>query len=200
MKNPTAILSLLHEGPERNSVTRLFRDEPVLRWTLRRLAASQRLASCAILCWEDQADAVRAEVGGIDMLVKGPRTAIRELDAITAARSWADGWRSGLLSTCDFDLGFHGPWHLELAETMASTAIVLIDPASGLVDPQIIDVLIDHAERQPRYGNVLCPGGARLGRGADPRHVFATTGGGEGSCRAIASLSSRSTQSRAAGQ
>ena len=37
MKNVTAILSMLHEGAGPNSATRLFRSEPVLRWTLKRL-------------------------------------------------------------------------------------------------------------------------------------------------------------------
>src|SRR5579871_3403767 len=101
MNNPTAILSLLHESAQSNSATRLFRDEPVLRWTLKRLAASQRLKSIKILCWDEQAEAVQGSAGEINAIIsKGPRSSLRELDAITTARNWSDGWRGGLLSTC----------------------------------------------------------------------------------------------------
>src|SRR5438132_1523518 len=37
MTDPTAVCSMIHEAAEQNSATRLFRGEPVLAWTLRRL-------------------------------------------------------------------------------------------------------------------------------------------------------------------
>ena len=42
MSHVTAILSLLHEPSDRCCATRLFRGEPVLRWTLDRLARSRQ--------------------------------------------------------------------------------------------------------------------------------------------------------------
>ena len=54
MTDPTAVLSMIHESDLQNSATRLFRGEPVLAWTLRRLERTQRLAHMVVLCWEDQ--------------------------------------------------------------------------------------------------------------------------------------------------
>jgi hypothetical protein len=144
----TAVLSMLHERADRNSATRLFRGEPVLSWTLSRLVQSQRLGNIGILCWEDQLPDVEeiAEEYHAYVLAKGPRQPIALVDAVAAARRRADGWRGGLLSTCDFDLGFYGPWVKELADNVQSDATILIDPSAGLVDPGLIDRIIEHAE------------------------------------------------------
>jgi MoaA/NifB/PqqE/SkfB family radical SAM enzyme len=145
----TAVLSMLHERADRNSATRLFRGEPVLSWTLSRLVQSRCLGNIGILCWEDQLPDVEeiAEEYHAYVLAKGPRQPIALVDAVAAARRWADGWRGGLLSACDFDLGFYGPWVKELAEKLQTDATILLDPSSGLVDPSLIDLMIDHAEK-----------------------------------------------------
>ncbi len=147
MERVTAVLSMIHESPLRNSATRLFRGEPVLAWTLRRLSRARKISSIAILCWEDQLPAIEPIAGehGADVLAKGPRVSIAGIDAITAARRWADGWRGGLLATCDFDLGFHAPWHRELAERVEADAVLLVDPAAALIDAALVDALIEHA-------------------------------------------------------
>ena len=85
----------------------------------------------------------------VTVVSKGPRQQIAGLQAITAARRWSDGWRGGLLGTCEFDLGFHAEWMAEIAGERDADAIVLIDPAAGLIDPVLVDSLIAHAESQP---------------------------------------------------
>ena len=60
LTNVTAILSMLHEPADRNSATRRFRQDPVLAWTLDRLTRSQRVGTIAILCWDDQIEAVHS--------------------------------------------------------------------------------------------------------------------------------------------
>ena len=57
MSTITAVLSMLHEEGA-GSANRLFRDEPVLQWTLDRLNQSRRLSGIALLCWDDQYSAV----------------------------------------------------------------------------------------------------------------------------------------------
>ena len=117
MMKATAILSMLHEpAGERNSAARRFRDRPVLWWTLERLKRANAIENLSILCWEDQLPQVRpiAEEQEAYVLAKGPRCGVSTLDAVTAARRWADGWRGGLLQTCEFDRGFHAPWVMEL--------------------------------------------------------------------------------------
>jgi MoaA/NifB/PqqE/SkfB family radical SAM enzyme len=139
---------MLHEPAARNSATRLFRQDPVLSWTIDRLSRCERLDAIAILCWEDQAAVIEpiASDGHADMLVKGPRQTIPSVEAIAAAQKFADGWRGGLLSTCEFDAGFYAPWFFEIAQHHDCDAIVALDPASGLVDYSIIDDTIARAE------------------------------------------------------
>lgn len=185
MKNATAILSMLHEGREPNSATRLFRGEPVLRWTLRRLARAKRVPTVAVLCWEDQLDEVAplAEAAKAFVLAKGPRVRLPEVDSVAAARRWSDGWRGGLLSTCDFDLGFYGPWFRELAGNVESDGVLLVDPAAGLIDPALLDGLVDHAEAHDDVELCFVPaapglGGALLRTGLLDRLAAAKAHGG----------------------
>lgn len=148
MSNISAILSLLHEGPDVNSSTRRFRNQPVLEWTLRRLSISRQLSSAAVLCWEDQLPHVAgvAEEVGAFVLAKGPRSRISQIESISASRRWADGWRGGLLGTCAFDIGFYAPWVMELAQRLETEGVLLVDAASALVDPALVDALIVHAD------------------------------------------------------
>jgi MoaA/NifB/PqqE/SkfB family radical SAM enzyme len=147
MEHVTAILSMLHERAARSSATRCFRDEPVLAWTLERLSRAKHIGSMAVLCWEDQLEQVTpiAEEHGAYVLSKDPRVIVPALEGITAARNWSDGWRGGLMSTCDFDLGFHAPWVKEIATELSSEAVVLVDPSAGLVDADLIDQIVAHA-------------------------------------------------------
>ena len=165
MKNVTAVLSMLHEDADRNSATRLFRGEPVLRWTFKRLARAKRIESIALICWEEQLNAIAAPSAeaGAFVLAKGPRVELPGLAAITAARRWSDGWRGGLLGTCDFDLGFHAPWYSELAERIETDGLLLIDPAAAMVDPAVLDGLVEHALSHPDAPLVFVPTAPGLG-------------------------------------
>lgn len=159
MTQVTAIISLLHEGAESHSGTRIFRQDPVLCWTLDRLSRCEQLDAVAVLCWEDQLETIQiiAAEAHAYVLVKGPRQNIASIQSIAAAQKFADGWRGGLLGTCDFDSGFHAEWTLEiLAETHADAA-VLIDPASGLVDPELVDRTILHARGHVESEIVFAP-------------------------------------------
>jgi hypothetical protein len=143
----TAILSMLHETDTRNSARRELAGRSVLGRTLQRLKRCTEVGQLAILCWEDQLSTVRpiAEQWGAYVLAKGPRIAIPAMDAITAARRWANGWRGGLLQSCEFDRGFNGPWVLELADKVEADGVVLIDPSAGWVDAELVDGLVRHA-------------------------------------------------------
>lgn len=153
MPGVTAILSMLHEGPpSRNSAARLFRGRPVLTWTLQRLAQSRRLANAVVICWSDQLDAVTPIAGeaGACVLAKTPRTPIPQLDQVSAALRWSDGWRGGLLGACHFDGGFYAPFAVEAIVQLNADSVILIDPSSGLVDAALVDRIIDHADHHPQ--------------------------------------------------
>ena len=130
----------------------------------------QETRALTIMCWDDQLGAIRpiSEEMGATVIGKG-RGAVAEMDAITAARRWADGWRGGLLSTCHFDLGFHAPWHHDLSVRMDADAAILVDPAAALIDPEMIDGMIDHAEANAE--TELCFMPAALGLGAVLLHT-----------------------------
>ena len=151
MTNVIAIISMLHEPAERHSADRLFRNAPVLDWTLRRLGATESLESTTILCWDDQLSLVNrvAAIRQVGVISKGHRQTTATMNAITTARRWSDGWRSGLLGTCEFDLGFAPLWTQEMMQLHDADAVLLVDPASALLDPDLVESLIAYSETQP---------------------------------------------------
>jgi hypothetical protein len=165
MTNVTAIVSMLHEPAGHNSADRRFRQQPILSWTLDRITRSQSVGSMAILCWEDQLPAVTpiAEEASAFVLAKGPRTPLLSVQAIAAAQRWADGWRGGLLHTCDFDQGFYAPWVNELIEKLSSDAVILINPAAALVDPALLDALVLHGSQRDTVELCFAPAPPGLG-------------------------------------
>lgn len=165
MSGVTAILSLLHEPAELNSATRRFRGQPVLRWTLDRLARAGKLDAVGVLCWDDQLAAVQsaAEEGRAKVMSRSARSRLPSVEAIAAAQRWCDGWRGGLLATSHFDLGFHGPWHHELAAQLESDAVLLIDPSAALIDPSLIDDLVAHAGQHESLELCFLPAARGLG-------------------------------------
>jgi spore coat polysaccharide biosynthesis protein SpsF (cytidylyltransferase family) len=143
-----AVASMLHESPDRpGSASRKFHGRPVLAWTLSRLSRCANLNQIAILCWQDQREQslkIASEFGA-RCIAPSARVALPALDILTTARRWSDGWRGGLLNTCEFDRGFHAPLLLDLLNQLGGDAAYLVDPAAGLVDPDLIDALLDHA-------------------------------------------------------
>jgi hypothetical protein len=155
-----AALSMLHEPQGRlDSATRRFRGEAPLAWTLYRLGRSKRIAESAVICWQDQSEAVAEIVDEMKarILPPSPRGPLPHLDGVSAARRWADGWRGGLLETCEFDRGFHGPRVGEILAESQADAVLLVDPSAGLVDPDLIDALVKHAEAHPDVDMCFSP-------------------------------------------
>jgi radical SAM protein with 4Fe4S-binding SPASM domain len=148
-----AVLSLLHEAAFDCSAVRRFRGEPVIAWTLHRLSRCNSIGDVAIVCWDDQVDAIRGPAEHFDchVLVKTPRTTLPAIEAVAAAQRWADGWRGGLLGTCCFDRGFHAPFVRELLGELEYDVAVLVDPSAALVDPALIDALVARANELPEY-------------------------------------------------
>lgn len=156
-----AILSMLHEPAEVNSATRAFFDQPVLTWTLRRLSLSTHLQPSIIVCWADQAESVRA--AGAEPSIVGPRLDMPSLNAIAIARKWSDGWRGGLLGSCEFDLGFDGRVFASIAEKRGLEAIVLINPAAAGIDPELVDRTIEHTTEHSAIEYAFVPAAPGFG-------------------------------------
>lgn len=174
--NAIAVCSLLHEQPGEGSMVRRFRGDPVLRWTMRRLAMSQRISRVVVLAWDDQLEALR----DLDVTARacGPRLNMPGLAAVSAAQRWADGWRGGLLQTCWFDKGYIGVFVRDAIHEEQADGAVLIDPAAGLVDANIIDDLVAAAEEGSRefYFTQAAPGLGAVLVGRRLAEQFAGTG------------------------
>lgn len=140
-----ALISMLHEGAEANSATRRFRNEPVLTWTLRRLSQAIGTDDVVVATWDDQKLPANVPVRSF-----GTRRTLPSLEAITTAQKWSDGWRGGLLSTCAFDRGYVPAFAKQIAEETGADAVLLIDPAAALIDPAVIDRVIDAASTGQR--------------------------------------------------
>jgi hypothetical protein len=155
MTHPVAVVSMLHESADAHSAARLFRGEPVLAWTLRRLQDAGRLAEMTVICWEDQLAVVEplAAGHGANVLAKGPRLLPPTLDAIAAARRWSDA-SINLLGSSEYDLGVYAPWTREAMDKTGADGAVLIDPSAALVDAEIIDALIARAAKNDHV--LLC--------------------------------------------
>jgi hypothetical protein len=155
-----AVLSMLHEPAGRpSSATRRFRGEAPLAWALYRLARSEKISGATVLCWLDQVEAVNPIVSELKARVSAPaaRMSLPHLEAVAAARRWEDGWRGGLLQSCDFDRGFHGPWVQAIVSESEADAVLLVDPSAGLVDPDLVDGVIAHAEAYPEVDLCFTP-------------------------------------------
>src|SRR5205823_14770433 len=63
----------------------------------------------------------------------------------------------------DFDLGFYAPWFGELADQLKSDAVVLVDPAAALVDADLLDGLVTHAQENPDAPMTFVPAAPGLG-------------------------------------
>lgn len=160
--NCVAMVSMLHEGATDNSATRLLHGEPALAWTIRRLQRAGKLGGIAIICWDDQEAAVNAAGVAGTVFMQGARAARPELDRVTVAQKFADGWRGGLHSTCAFDAGFVAPFAIETLEAHAADALLVVPAASVGVDATTVDAMIARATARPEQPIVfaVAPAGA----------------------------------------
>ena len=150
MSRAVAVITMLHETAETNSATRAFRGMPVLEWTLSRLSRSRELSGLVVVCWEDQArDVENAARRRNASVFARPRQSSPQLDAISAALRWSDGWRGGLLGTCHFDAGFDGKLVRGALADRAAKRVVFVEGAAGLVDPVLVDEMVRHTGERP---------------------------------------------------
>ena len=161
MSRVVAICSLLHEEAD-ESIVRQFRGKSVLSWTIDRLSQSTSLHERAIICWDDQRAALASIRDDVRTVSLGPRSPSASMQAITAARRWSDGWRGGLLQTCDFDAGFDAAAIVNVLTECQAEIAALVDPASALVDPRIIEALIQRSREKQDEQMFIAPAAVGL--------------------------------------
>ncbi len=124
----------------------LLHGTPVLTRTLRRLARCPALQGTVVVCPAVQVDAVTRLAEGLEVTVKAfdgpPRPAE---DIIRTARKWSlHSWRGGLGNTTFFDEHVHPGLYAAVAEQLGLEAIAAVAAEAPLVDPILLDAMIDH--------------------------------------------------------
>ncbi|MCH8967768.1 MAG: SPASM domain-containing protein [Planctomycetes bacterium] len=123
---------------------------PVLTRTVRRAHAARRLDTLVVVCPEEQYEQVCA-------LVDADGVEVRKFDgsdyvaakAVRVARKWSiESWRGGMGNSCFFDEHTHPALCLTIAAQTGADAIVSIAAGAPLIDPQMIDDIIDHFENE----------------------------------------------------
>lgn len=143
---------MLHQSPRGHSAELRVFGRPVLSWTLRRLVkAGVAPEHQLILAWDDQASSAADVAGelGVRVHSAGPRRGVPAIDVVRRALRWSDGWRTTLARCCAFDAGVEPTMLLELLSAHGASQLVLVDPASPLLPPQLLTGLLTHAAAHP---------------------------------------------------
>jgi len=148
MKVIAAIEADFSQGPL-GTASRLNQDllgESVLRRTLKQVLAARRVDRVFLAVEPAYESAARTAADGLEVSVEthnAPPVPWRAY--VACSRKWSlDAWRGGIGGTTVFDEFLH-PWILEaLAGREGAEALVAIPPAAPLLDPQLLDAMIEH--------------------------------------------------------
>ncbi|MCH7527087.1 MAG: radical SAM protein [Planctomycetes bacterium] len=136
----------------RSRATREMCGTPVLTRTIQQISQANRIDHLYVLCPPEQADACRGFVPSelksrvtVQARAVGPSPFG---DVVRTARKWSlDGWRGGIGGATSFDEYAH-PRELALVVQGPSADALFCAPAEApLIDPTLIDTMIDHAEK-----------------------------------------------------
>lgn len=134
----------------RSRLSHMLAGVPVLRRTLERAARATRIEQLFMVAPAPQAGAVADLTAGLQVTLEtysGQPPAYREL--VTTGRMWAlDGWRGGIGGLCAFDEDVHVPAAAALAVREQADVVVSIPAAAAMIDPCLIDALIDHYKKE----------------------------------------------------
>jgi len=122
--------------------------ETVLRRTVKRLLAAERMTSVHVITDPKQRSEAEAALGDLDVHFEVHEAGPAPWQSyIRSARKWAlDGWRGGLSDSTVFDESTH-IWVLNaLAKREKVDGVVPIPAAAALIDPKLLDEMIDHFE------------------------------------------------------
>jgi pyruvate-formate lyase-activating enzyme len=121
---------------------------PVLRRTVERVLAAERIEAVHVLAPVNQADEVATLLDGLNVILETHAPAPPPYAALVrAGRRWCpDGWRGGIGGMCVFDEDIHVALVAALAQRTDADAVVSVPAAAPLVDPAMIDAMIRHYE------------------------------------------------------
>lgn len=123
--------------------------ETVLRRTLKRVLAAKRVTGVHLVASAARESEARQAADGLEVTVETHGAGrVPWRGTIASARKWSlDGWRGGLAGATVFDESMH-PWVLSaLAGRENADGIVSVPPAAVLLDPVLLDRMIEHYEK-----------------------------------------------------
>ncbi len=129
---------------------------PVLRRTVERLMRAKEITDIVVLAPSDQTDQCA-------QLLRGTRSTVTSCDAspmpwaslVQTSRKWAlDGWRGGLGSTTCFDEYTDCRALTGLLDTTGVDAVMSVSAAAPVVDPRMIDTMIQHNRRETEFADL----------------------------------------------
>ena len=120
----------------------------VLRRTIDRVCRARRLAGIHVVCPTGQVDRCRALLGDVPVTIRASEAGdppYRRL--MRTARKWSlDGWRGGMGGATALDEYAHCAVLAGLAKEAQADAVWACSGAAPLVDPGLIDGMIEHYE------------------------------------------------------
>lgn len=122
--------------------------EPVLRRTVQRVLRAPRIAQVFVLAPAAQAARVAELLTGLAIsIVPHDGNLPPHAALVRAGRAWGlDGWRGGIGGLCVFDEDINVPLAAAAAEKAAADAVASIPAAAAVIDPAMIDAMVDHFE------------------------------------------------------
>ncbi len=125
-----------------------LRGVPVLRRTVERVLRAERLDAVFVACPAAQTERCRAIVGDTAVsLVASDAGSPPFRPLISVARKWSlDGWRGGMGGAYCMDEYAHCAEMASIAKQAGADAVWACPGAAPLVDPVLIDAMIEHHE------------------------------------------------------
>ena len=122
--------------------------KPVLVRTLERLLDCEKLDEIVVCFPEQQKPDMEDLVANLRVQLRPRNDCSPPYQAlIKTARKWAqDAWRGGLGSSCSFDEYTNGELCAAIANEFEADAIVSVPPGAALLDPNLTDSMIAHAD------------------------------------------------------
>ncbi len=154
MKCIAAIEVDLNESPigTKSRADREMHGKPVLTRTIEQMCKSKRIDHLFVLCPSNQSERCTRLVP--DELSRRVTVRVRRIDAqpyralIRTARKWSlDAWRGGIGGTCSMDEYTRSDELALLAHDESAEALLCASACAPLIDPVLIDTMIDHSER-----------------------------------------------------
>jgi len=119
---------------------------PILRRTVDRVLRSKRLGGVAVLVPKSQYEQACELLRGTSVIVRNHEAVPPPwLRLARVARKWSlNGWRGGIGGTTSLDEYNHPALVDGLLTHLQAEAVMIISPAAPLIDPTLIDRMIEH--------------------------------------------------------